>query len=151
MCVVHPLTKITMRSMKRHSLHNEMKSQINSLKQFGQEKKEQTKFDNHPAEKADTLNSTHRKKSVSLMRFISHENDQLISLQEAQQILNLFFNNQFDKANNLTEKFLQFQSNVLYIKFARAICAFVQAVIIQDKVSSLFEIFLCFKRFNDSC
>ena len=127
--------------MKRHSLHNEMKSQINSLK-FGQEKKpEQAKFDSHSAEKADTLNSSHRKKSVSLMRFISHENDQLISLQEAQQILNLFFNNQFDKADNLTEKFLQFQSNVLYIKFVRAVCAFVQAVVIQDKVSSLFDTF----------
>lgn len=75
------------------------------------------------------------------MRFISHENDQLISLQEAQQILNLFFNNQFDKADNLTEKFLQFQSNVLYIKFVRAVCAFVQAVVIQDKVSSLFDTF----------
>lgn len=125
--------------VKRFSLHNEMKSQIHSLKQFGQEKKlDQTEFENSQPEKADTLNSSHRKKSVSLMRFISHENDQLISLQEAQQILNLFFNNQFDKADNLTEKFLQFQSNVLYIKFVRAIGAFVQAVVIQDKVSSFF-------------
>ena len=125
--------------VKRFSLHNEMKSQIHSLKQFGQEKKlDQTEFENSQPEKADTLNSSHRKKSVSLMRFISHENDQLISLQEAQQILNLFFNNQFDKADNLTEKFLQFQSNVLYIKFVRAIGAFVQAVVIQDKVSFFF-------------
>lgn len=127
--------------MKRHSLHNEMKSQIHSLKQFGQEKKQQldqqVEFGNSQTEKvADTLNSSHRKKSVSLMRFISHENDQLISLQEAQQVLNLVFNNEFDKADNLTEKFLQFQSNVLYIKFVRAVSSFIQAVVIQDKVSS---------------
>lgn len=128
-----------------------MKSQIN-LKQFTNQKKiDQNQLDaNHLPLQNSGFDSSTRKKSVSLMRFISHENDQLISLQDAQHILNLFFNNHFERADNLAEKYLQYQSNVLYIKFVRAVCAFLQAIIIQDKVRNFKNllIYLCFLVFS---
>ena len=113
-----------------------MKSQIN-LKQYNQKKidnQNQLTNQDQTNKEENTFDSSFRKKSVSLMRFISHENDQLISLQDAQHILNLFFNNHFERADNLTEKYLQYQSNILYIKFVRAASAFIQAIIVHDKV-----------------